>query len=178
MEKKWKILASKKVFEHPRLVLIEEEVLLPSGVKTKYLRYKDTGNAVTIICKRNNGKILLEKEYSHPPKKWLYQFPGGYVPKNENLQKGANRELMEEANYKAGKMKLLGSYFVNNRRSKARMYVFLATDIRRKTKKSDPEEDIRLFWFSERQIDKKIKNGEIINCYVLASWSLYKSASM
>lgn len=175
MEKKWKILATKEIFNHPRIILIEDDVLLPNGVRTKYLRYKDIGDAVTIICKRKDGKILLEKEYSHPSQEWLYQFPGGLVPSGENIKTGANRELMEEVDYKAGKMKLLGTYLVNNRRSKSKMYVFLATDIKRKSKQGDLEEDIKYYWFSEKHIEKMIKKGEIINCHTLASWVLYNS---
>ena len=151
--------------------------MLPNGYKTKYLKYKGRIDAVTVICRRNDRKILLQKEYSHPPQEWLYQFSGGGVSKGENVKRAANRELMEEAKYKAGKLNLLGSYLLNNRRSDARMHVFLATDIRKGTRDGDKEEDIKIFWFSEKQIDKMIRKGEIINSHVLASWSLYKLLS-
>lgn len=172
--KKWKILSSKEIFKHSRLILIEDDVLLPNGHKTKYLKYKNDVNAVTIICKRSDGKILVEKEYSHPPQRWLYQFPGGGVSKRKNIEEEANRELMEETKYKAENLKLLGSYLKDNRRSTEKMYVFLATGLRKEAKEGDAEEDIKIFWFSEKQIDKMIRKGEIINSHVLASWSLYK----
>jgi ADP-ribose pyrophosphatase len=172
--KKWKILSSKEIFSHPRLILVEDEVLLPNGHETNYLKYKDRIDAVSIVCKRKDGKILLEKEYSHPPQKWLFQFPGGGVSKGENPKKGANRELMEEAKYRAGKITKTGSYLLNNRRSTAKMHVFLATDIKKEARDGDKEEDIKIFWFSEKQIEEMIKEGKIINSHVLASWILYK----
>lgn len=171
----WKTLSSKEIFNHPRLTLIEDEVLLPNGTKTTYLKYKDSGRrGATIICRRDDNKILLSKEYSYPPNQILFQFPGGNIFPEENMEEGVNRELMEEANYKASELVLLGNYLINNRRSTTRMYVYLATSLKEESLEGDIEEDIENFWFSEDEIEAMIKNGEIINCNVLAAWSLYK----
>lgn len=170
----WKILSSKRIFSHPRITLIEDNIILPCGTKIKYLKFKDKGNSVTLISKRNDEEILLSKEYSHPSQEILFQFPGGFVPFNESLKKGANRELMEETGYKANSLKLLGSYLINNRRSNSKMYVYLATKLEKKSLKKDLEESIENHWFKEKKIDNMIKSGKIINANVLASWSLYK----
>lgn len=171
----WKTLSSKEIFNHPRLTLIEDEVMLPNGIKTTYLKYKDSGRrAATIICKRDDNKVLLSKEYSYPPNQILFQFPGGKISPEENIEEGTNRELIEETSYKANKLTLLGNYLINNRRSNAKMYVYLATDLQEEFLESDLEEDIENFWFAENEIEAMIKNGEIINCHVLAAWSLYK----
>jgi len=171
----WKTVSSKEVFKHPRLTLVEDEVILPNGIKTKYLKHKDSGGcAATVIAKKEDGKILLQKEYSYPPNKKLFQFPGGNVSDGEKAEDGANRELMEEADLKADKLELLGSYLVNNRRSAAKMFVYLATDLGEESLEGDQEEDIESFWFSENEIVEMIKNDEIENCHVLSAWSLYK----
>lgn len=172
----WKTISSKEIFNHPRLSLIEDEIILPSGVKTKYLKYKDDGScAVTIITKRDDGKILLQKEYSYPLNKELFQFPGGGVLVDEKTEYGANRELMEEAGLMANNLELLGSYLINNRRSTAKMFVYLATNLEEKYLEGDLEEDIKSFWFTEEEIEEKIKSNEIINNHVLAAWCLYKN---
>ncbi len=171
----WKTISSKEIFRHPRLTLIEDEVILPNGLKTKYLKYKDDGSCgVTIIAKRKDGKILLQTEYSYPPNQKLFQFPGGLVNPDENPEIGGNRELMEEANLKANQLELLGSYLFNNRRSVKKMFIYLATDLEEKSLEGDPEEDIESFWFTEDEISQKIKNDEIQNCHVLTAWCLYK----
>ena len=171
----WKTLSSKEVFIHPRLTLIEDEIILPNGIKTSYLKFKDDSScAVTIIAKRRDGEILLQTEYSYPPNQKLFQFPGGLVPNGEKLEVGANRELMEEADLMAHNLELLGSYLINNRRSASKMFVYLATDLEEKSLEGDQEEDIESFWFSEDDIEKMIKSDEIINCHVLSAWCLYK----
>jgi len=171
----WKTVSSKEVFTHPRLSLIEDEVILPSEVKAKYLKYKDDGGcSVTVIVKRNDGKILLQTEYSYPINKNIFQFPGGHVSSDEKIEIGANRELMEEANLMAEDLKLLGNYLINNRRSTSKMFVYLATNLVEKSLEGDPEEQIESFWFSEDEISKMIKDDEIVNCHVLSAWCIYK----
>lgn len=172
----WKTVSSKEIFNHPRLTLIEDEVLLPNGHKTSYLKYKDNGiSGVTIIARSHNNKILIQTEYSYPPNQILFQFPGGGVNLGEEIADGANRELMEEAGLKANNLELLGSCFTNNRRSTTKMFVFLATELQEKSLPRDIEEEIESFWFSEDEVTKMIKNGDIVNVNLLAAWALYKS---
>ncbi|MFA4817095.1 MAG: NUDIX hydrolase [Parcubacteria group bacterium] len=171
----WKTASSKEIFNHPRLTLIEDEIILPNGHKISYLRFKDDGScAVTIIAKRD-GKILLQREYAYPPNQKLFQFPGGAVSANEKPEEGANRELMEEMSYRANKLELLGSYLIDNRRSAQKMYVFLGSDLVEESLEKDTEEEIESFWFSEDEIARMIKNGKIINVHSLASWCVYKN---
>ncbi len=172
----WKTVSSKEIFNHPRLTLMEDEIILPNGVKTSYLKYKDNGGCcVTVVTKRDDGKILLQTEYSYPPNEKLLQFPGGGVPASEKPEVGANRELMEEAGLKANNLKLLGSYLINNRRSAMKMYIFLATDLQEECLPGDIEEDLESFWFSENEIGDMIRNGQIVNVHILAAWSLYNN---
>lgn len=171
----WKKISSKTILDHPRLKVSEDTVMLPNGTTTDYLVMPSDGKVATIIVKKDN-KILLQKEYSYPPNEVLFQFPGGFVPESEDIRDGANRELMEELGQKANTIKLIGKYLVNNRRSDAYMYVFLATDLEDNSLEPDPEEDIENLWFSEDQVDKLIKDGEIKHVHVLAAWTLYKAA--
>ena len=83
----WKKLSSKVIFEHARITLIEDDIELPTGERTKYLKFKGGGRAATLICKKGN-KILIQKEYSYPPNKILFQFPGGSINKDEVLEEG------------------------------------------------------------------------------------------
>jgi len=172
----WQTLTSKEIFNHPRLTLIEDEIILPNGEKINYLKYKDDGScAVTIIAKGDDGKILIQREYSYPPNQKLFQFPGGGVAACEEPETGAQRELMEEMGFRANRLELLGNYLINNRRSAMKMYVYSAMDLIKKSLEADPEEEIESFWFSEEEIAKMIKNGDIINNHSLAAWCLYKN---
>ena len=171
----WKKISSKVILDHPRMKVVEDMVELPNGKVTDYIKYGNEGRVVTIICKNNKNEILLQKEYSYPPNEELYQFPGGFVPVTEEVENGANRELMEEAKYKAGKLSLLGTYFTNNRKSNVVCFVYFGTDLSEEARDGDVEEIIDSYWFNEQEIDEMIKAGEIKNVSVLAAWALYKN---
>ncbi|MDP2874232.1 MAG: NUDIX hydrolase [bacterium] len=171
----WKTLSSEEIFKHPRLTLIEDEVLLPNGQKTTYLKYKyNYSHIVTVVAQRADGKILLQQEYCYPINQKIYQFPGGKTKGTETPDQGANRELMEEAQLKALDLKLLGSYLANNRRSDVRVYVYLGTKLESAALEKDAEEDTESFWYSDQEIEELITKGEIINVHTLAAWTLYR----
>lgn len=170
----WQTLSTKVLLDHPRVKVVEDEIVLHTGSLSTYLRYETKASSVAIIVRREDGKILLQKEYSYPQKVAIYQLPGGGVPLSEDIEDGAQRELMEECGYRARKMTKLGVYYPDNRRTTMMQNVFLAEDLVEDKLAEDHEEVFEFFWLSEDEIDELIKKGEIVNASLLASWSLYK----
>jgi len=173
----WKKLSQQTLLTHPRLTVLEDEVQLPNGHKTKYIHFQHDGNAVSILCENEKGEILVQEEYSYPPNKIILQLPGGGVPLTEDPIDGAQRELMEETGLRALDMKLLGSYFINNRRTPARMYAYYATKFSEEKIPHDIEESIHHSWITKEEIENKIRSGEIENLNFLAVWAQYKSST-
>lgn len=171
---KWKHLNSAKLFEHPRLTVYEDDVQLPSGLQTKYIHFGDMPDAGMILARDNDGKFLVQKEYSYPPDEFLYQLPGGAINKSEDPQIGAARELQEESGY-SGELSLLGWFYLHNRRTRQKMYVYLATHLKEVEKHPDPEEAFEDFWFTEEEVDAMIRSNDIRNYTFLAGWGLYKA---
>lgn len=130
-----------------------------------------------VIVKRDDGKILLQREYSYPPNCWLYQFPGGAVEGLEEPEEAAKRELAEEASL-SGTLNPLGFFYLNNRRSKNKMFVYLATSPSPAEARKDIEEEIETYWFNEDDIRQMISSGEIVNQTVLAGWALYTTREL
>ena len=173
----YKQLSSRVVFEHPRMTLIEDEVLLPNGQIGIYLKRRERGHGVTVICRNEDGRLLAEKDYSYVPNTMLYQFPGGGIDLNEAPEEGANRELTEEAGLRANRLTLLGRYYLDHRKSAEWMYVYLAEELEPATcDTDDPYEGvIDLFWLTEDEIDAMIREGEIVNAPMLAAWAIYRA---
>lgn len=171
---KWTKLTSKLLFEHPRMKLYEDEVELPSGNHTSYLHFGAMHESGMVLAVNDEGKYLVQKEYSYPPDEILYQLPGGAVEPGEDPMVGAAREFAEESGL-AGDLAPLGWFYNNPRRSSQRMHVFLATNLRSVDRNPDPEEIFEDFWFTEEEVEALIRNNDIRNYTFLAGWSLYKA---
>jgi len=156
------------------MAVYEDEVELPSGIKTSYIRIDKIKDVAMIIPVNTEGKIFVQKEYSYPPDEWLYQFPGGGLEPSESPKDGAIRELSEEANL-TGNLHELGWFYVDNRRKSSKFYVYVATNLTEMIGEKDDEEEFINFWFSEAEIEKLIQTGEMKNYSFLAGWALYKS---
>lgn len=172
----WKTLGSKILLKHPRVTVVEDEVELANGHTTRYLRFANMSAAAMTIAINNDGKILLQKEYSYPPNDVMFQLPGGALEPNEDPKDGAARELAEEAGL-AGTLSYLGWFYVNNRRSDQKMHIFVARELTTVPTNHDPEESFEEFWLSEEEIDKLIATNQIYNYTALAGWALYKAKS-
>lgn len=169
----WKRLKTTVLYKHPRLTLVEDDIQLPNGRVLQYLKFIDGSDGVTIIC-INDNKLLVQKEYSYPPNKVLFQFPGGKTETGETLESAAKRELIEECGIAAVSLLPLGYFYTNNRRSKDKMHVFLASEVIEVPKKGgDPEESIESQWITLKEFKEMLSSGKIDNFSMLAAWALY-----
>jgi len=87
--------------------------------KGKYIRLVQKGTwefvervgsnkaAVIIPILRNPNGIVLLKEFRVPIDNYVLSLPAGLVEKNEDVLVAANRELEEEAGYKAGYLQVV-----------------------------------------------------------------------
>ncbi|HNT76795.1 MAG TPA: NUDIX hydrolase [Anaerolineae bacterium] len=172
--KPWPVLASRTLFSHPRLTILEDTVLLPSGHQTTWLRFPDSRDVVAIICLNHEKQILVAYQYNAGPRQVVDEFPGGGVATNESYLEGARRELLEEVGIYAHEFQEIGAFLVNNRRWSGRCRVFVATQIETRQAAPDAEEFISYEWLSVEQIEQQIRDGVLENGTLLAAWTLFR----
>lgn len=171
----WKKISTKVILDHKRLKVFEDEVELPSGKKSDYIYFESKGCVSSVVCQQND-KYLIQTEYSYVPNINMYQFPGGFVPFHENPKDGAKRELIEETGLYPQDLTLLGSCFINHRRSTSKLYVFLATGFKEaKQKLDDSEDSLQNRWLSFQEIEDLIKTNDNLSENFITIWQLYKS---
>lgn len=166
------------MFSHSRLTLVEDEVRLPSGATISYLRQApDAGDAVTIVALDDAERVLVQREYSYPPDEILWQLPGGGVEPDEDIFAAAERELREESGVSADVVERVGSFYLDNRRSDARMHVVQCTGLHLDEPEPDDAEFIESHWFTVIEVHDLISNGEIGNAAMLAALNLWFHAT-
>ncbi len=172
--KAWKLVDSKTVFRHPYLTLAEDTVILPDGQSISWLTMQDTVDFVSVICQDESGKILIARQYCHPPQRVVHEFPGGRIDPGESPEDAARRELMEEVNFYPHQLQKLGEFLANPRRSPAKCHLFLARDLEERSLPGDSTEFIGVEWLTSAEIESQILKGQIESENILASWMLFK----
>jgi 8-oxo-dGTP pyrophosphatase MutT (NUDIX family) len=170
----WQRQNTKVLFKHPRLTVVEDNVVLPTGSKTKYLRYEGLQDYVTVIAVQND-RVAFIKEFSYPHNEWLWQFPEGSIESGEDPVMAADRELQEEAGLKARNIERLGLNYSHHRRSTEKNYVLLASEITTTKKPIGDEEEYgtETYWITLAELKNMINRGEIVQKNALSALALY-----
>ena len=172
--KKWKTLSRKELLNHPRMNVVEDEVELPSGDRTSYIRHAPGAPAsATVVAINDADEILLQREYSYPLDDILWQLPGGQVHAGEDIVDAAKRELAEESGYTGNDCEVLGWYYMAPRRSDQRQYIVVIRDLSEVPRNNDPEEIIENHWVYIGDVRRMIREGQCTNGYMLAALNLW-----
>ena len=121
------------------------------------------GGAVAVPVK-DNGKIILVKQFRYPLQKILLELPAGKLNKGEDPMVCAVRELEEETGFKAGKVEKLGAICTTPGFCTEILHIFLAGKlVPGNHNREEGEYCMEILEFTLDEIEQKIKSGEIID---------------
>jgi ADP-ribose pyrophosphatase len=170
----WQHVDTRVVFEHPRITVSEDTVVLPSGRETKWMHFREGPDFVKLICTDDQERVLVVYSYAHPPRQVVQEFPGGLINPGESTEEAARRELAEEVGLRPHVLQPIGTFLDNTRRSDRRCTVFWATDFEVTSTKYDEEEFIEYEWLPISTFEAMIRAGEVLNVTMLAAWTIFK----
>lgn len=140
-----------------------------------YMVISAKAHAVCVLAQDDAGRFLINKEYRHPIGRYLFTCPGGRIEPNEEPEKAAARELLEETGYTSSNFKLLGSFFPLSALCDQKVFLFAAYSIK---KTQDPKlesfEFIQPTLLSKESLYQELKDGAEIDS-ALAAALLYSS---
>jgi ADP-ribose pyrophosphatase len=123
--------ARREITSNRFLTYVEEDLLDRNGKPYTYYHIESKWDAVIVVPLLDDGRIVLEKIYRHPYRHWFIECPAGGIEPGEDPLHAAARELEEETGYQAGKTRLLGSYEAMPGLLRMRLYVVLATELKK-----------------------------------------------
>lgn len=133
-------------------------------------------DAVAIIALDTNNNYILNKEYRHPIQKVILGCPGGRIEKNEDPITAAKREFLEETGYASDQWKILGSSFPFPSVCEQKIYYILALNAKKvSSPKTEPFESIQTVALEEKEILKKINEGDNVDGILCSALFLYKT---
>lgn len=172
----WKVLHSKIIHSTPWIQLIEDACDV-DGKTVVYTYLKRVDEGPLVIPETANGKLWMVRQYRHPIKKVLWQFPVEGKLKDESWEEAAQRGLQEELQLSAGTLKNLGHYYPDPGSLDQKFMVFLAQDLlpvlTEHHHSSTEVEDLEIASFSRNEIHQLIESGDIADNWTLAALYLY-----
>ena len=98
--------------------------------------------SVVVLAVDDSGstpQILLERQYRHAAKDFLWELPAGRIDPGEHELQAAKRELIEETGYRADRWRRILKFYASPGFVAETMSVYLATGLR--AGEAEPEED-------------------------------------
>lgn len=117
-----------------------------------------------VVAVKDDGKIILVKQFRHPLQQAILELPAGKLDKGEDPQVCAVRELEEETGYKPGKIEKLGMISTSPGFCTEILHIYLAQNlVPGNHNREEGEYGMELFEFKFDEIERKIENGDIID---------------
>ena len=168
-----KVISSEEIYRGRAVSLKREEVLLPSGKKI-YRECVIHRGASAIIPVKDDGKIILVKQYRHPVKEVLLEVPAGTLKPGEDPLECAARELEEETGYRAGKLTHLLTIYPSPGYSSEKLYIYLAEDLEKSSQNLEIDEDISVVEMSLEEALEAIREKKIVDGKTIAALLYYR----
>ncbi len=161
--KKWKILQSNMVLNHPWCKVRQDEIELPSGkvIDDYFVHLRpDVAIILPITCDR---EIVFVRQYRHAIGNFFMELPaGGFNPEQESGEVAAVRELEEETGYVASKVKKMATLYDKPSKDTNQLHLFIAENVKKTGKiKLDITEEIEVILIPVDAVLEKIVKGEI-----------------
>jgi len=122
----WPVAASAELASAHIVRLRRDTVVMPDG-GTAAREVVEHPGAVGVVALDQDGQVLLIKQYRHPVLAMLWEIPAGLRDVDgEPILATAQRELLEEAGYRADDWRVLVDYFSSPGISTERLRIFLA----------------------------------------------------
>lgn len=138
-------ILNRQVAESQLFKVEQLDLRFSNGVERRYERLlgKAVGAAL-IVAIRDDGKVLLIREYACGTHSYELALPKGRLEKNESILEGANRELMEETGYGAKKLTEITSLTLAPGYMAHRTHIVLAQDLFEQKLEGDEPEPIEV----------------------------------
>lgn len=170
---KWQVVGGEEHFSGRIIKVREDVVLMPDGrggvdeVKREYVQHP---GAVGTLALDGQGRVLLIRQYRHAVQHLLWELPAGLRDvEGEPLWRTAERELIEEAGFRADRWDTLLDTFQTPGMCDERVRIFLARDLHEVPGeeidfvREHEEADMLAVWIPLEEAVSKVLAGEIHN---------------
>jgi ADP-ribose pyrophosphatase len=143
-----------------------DKIILPNGQETE-LAIVRHGPSVVLIPVKDDGQIVMIRQYRHALKRDIWELPAGNVDEGESAEAAAARECEEEIGQVPTRIERLGSFYPTPGYCDEEMILFRVSGLQSppagSRHKPDEDEDIATRAMSSREAKAMVARGEIID---------------
>jgi len=165
----WPVVSSSEPFRGRLVAVRTDQVRMPGDNLAEREVVLHPG-AVAVLALDDDGRVLMIRQYRHPVGRLLWEIPAGLRDvAGEPLLATAQRELLEEAGYRAGDWRVLADYYSSPGFTTERLRVFLARGLElvppaeRDFVPQDEETELVLAWLPLDEAVGKVLAGDLHN---------------
>ncbi|MDH3252041.1 MAG: NUDIX hydrolase [Ignavibacteria bacterium] len=167
--KRWKKISEQVVVENAWWVYKKDLYELPSGSRGVY-NYVHSNGSSMVIPVRENGTIIMVKQYRYLCELESLEFPAGGVKKGITHDQTARDELVEETGFSARQLVLVSRFNPYNGVTNEMCHVYVARELQQVGSAPDETEDFEIVMLTPAEIDEYIRNGTIWDGMSIAAW--------
>ncbi len=160
----WKILSSTPLFSDLWFKVRKDRCETPGGkIIDPYYVYEFPTWAAAVAI-REDGRIILERQYRHALGEICIELPGGCVdPTDASPEAGIRRELLEETGHSFTSVEYLGRISANPSTNNNLLHMYLATGGKQVGEQAlDPNEEIELMYVSIDELKDLLRKNSIV----------------
>ncbi|MFQ5589356.1 MAG: NUDIX hydrolase [Nitrospiria bacterium] len=150
----------KEIYKGSPVHLFVEDVTLPNGTKTQLELIRHPG-ASAVVPLRNDGQVILIRQYRHATGGYLYEIPAGKLSKGEPPEDCARREVEEEIGMCVGRLQKLTSIFTAPGFCDEVIHLYLGTRLSPAVQHLDEDEVIEIVTLPFDTVMEKIRDQTI-----------------
>jgi len=168
---KARLVSSRTVYRGPVFWVTTDHVLEPGGVKVRRDLIHHSGSVVVLAVDDSGSvpRVLLERQYRHAAKDFLWELPAGRIDPGEQELPAAKRELIEETGYRADRWRRILKFYASPGFVAETMSVYLATGLHQGEAEPEDDEVIQKRMVPLPTVLKMIMKGTIRDAKTISS---------
>jgi ADP-ribose pyrophosphatase len=148
-----------------------DTVRMPDGALTDR-EVVEHVRSVAVVAIKNNGELLLIRQYRHPVGGYMWELPAGLCDRDdEDPLDTARRELAEETGWYAARWATLVDVWPSPGMSSEVVRIYVARSLSQRHREGDAageEQDLQQRWVNLPEAVRKVLDGRITNGLAVA----------
>ena len=165
---------TRTIFTGKVLTLNIDTVTLPNGITTDLEIVRHPG-AAAVVPLKDNGAVVLIKQFRHAAGGFIYEIPAGKLHPGEDPMHCAARELEEEIGYVAGRLERLTSILTAPGFTDEVIHIYKATGMTLGRQHLDRDEVLEVLEVTLEEATKMIGAGTIRDAKTIVGLQLVSS---